>query len=689
VSRVLYMGKYPPLQGGTSVQGLWLVGALARAGCNIDVISSGEIGGARYTCAFTKMDWQVLATFFPEFLQVQRFELATEDPYSSYSIPETDAYVTRLVALALERAEVMRPDFIIAHYLEPFGVAASLVSEIMGVPYAIIHAGSDITRLSLLPSRRTAYRSVLTGASVVLSARSAGHLATAMGTPPDRLLTDRPSLTPTNVFTDLAEPLDPAALQDCWRAEGLPHRVYGAAPPPDRRAVLCVGKVDERKGTFDLVRALARLHAEKRPCPHLVFVTEQGSPMFERLRALVAASDLGGQVSFLPFLPQWRLKDVFAASRAVAFLENQFPVAIHRPQVPREAAAAGLALILSAEVARYQRSTRPVVAGRDAIIINDPTKTDDVADALALVASDDTTVTQLADAASTLYRWPSTEQKDRWVREFLDLMTTSNQVRRLAAVSVDEFNSSLIRLFADRAYRASAQSNVGALEPANLTETERDTLRAVLADHVTLERYCSSLMHKKYAFLSRYFRDAFEQAPDCEAAVRKAFLEHWVLQELPLADEIMRFRDFVLNRMSVQADDRQTLRATIVLAAAQARALFVDVDEVVPIDWMNESITIRITSHSQFVETPTRPHQSAREATNERWTAIVFPDLLEFIARTFEVSPDLLDLLRPLHQTTPLSEVVAKLQQLSGGAPMERIRALIDRLGAMGVLTAA
>jgi glycosyltransferase involved in cell wall biosynthesis len=62
-----------------------------------------------------------------------------------------------------------RPDVVECNYLAPYGIAALVVSRLLGVPLIVRHAGSDLVKLLGWDQTRAALESLLTSADLVVS----------------------------------------------------------------------------------------------------------------------------------------------------------------------------------------------------------------------------------------------------------------------------------------------------------------------------------------------------------------------------------------------------------------------------------------------------------------------------------------------------------------------------------------
>lgn len=689
MSSVCYLGKYPPQQGGTAVQGLWLCHALAQRGYAVDVVSTGGYGGAQYACAIGEDDWAALHKSYPAFSAVRRIDIDHEDRSRSFAIPDVDPLVSRLASAALDAIAEHGAEFIVGHYLEPYGVAAALVASLTRLPYAIIHAGSDIARLSRLPTRTSLYAGVLARASIVLSTRAAGREIQRLGARPEAIIADRPSLTPLELFAQPAEGLNVAALRRHLADGRSPWKVMGGGLPQDRPVVGIFGKLGDAKGSFDIARALGTLKRSGRETPHLLYVTEQESRRFDHLRSLLADEGVLDDVTLLPYLPHWRMPGAFALCSVVAFLENRFSVEIHRPQVPREAAVSGKCVLLSSEVAGYQVTTRPITDQQDALIVRDPRDIAELSAALSRIARSPAEISEIGEVARSLYRWPTNGHVARWIDDFVATMTSARHVQSGSDMTLAAFQSTLVRIYADRTFRLSAREALPADTSGQLTDRELASIRAVLADGQALERYCASLINKKYSFLARHFSAVLTAYPDLEPALRAAFTQEWVLREKPLPDELEQFEGLLLRiaERSLDGAVGQRPLASIMLAGARARALFRPVRELVAPDPADETSIVRLAPWCELLNLPTVPEGvAAGDPGTAGWHGLVVPSLTDFGVRSFGISEIMYRVLDGLRNPNTIGAIVAELLEADAAQSHSDVLEAIRGLASIGAI---
>src|SRR5262249_58789389 len=77
-------------------------------------------------------------------------------------------YITKLTSLGLELAAREPIDVIYSHYAEPYGVAAHILAQTIGVPHVARTAGSDAGRLWSLPQFIALYAHIFRSANAVI-----------------------------------------------------------------------------------------------------------------------------------------------------------------------------------------------------------------------------------------------------------------------------------------------------------------------------------------------------------------------------------------------------------------------------------------------------------------------------------------------------------------------------------------
>lgn len=386
--RILAICKYPPIQGGTSSRCYSALHALASAGHSVTVVTNAAQAEDAYRVALFPPDVGFLNRSYPSGGSVEMLSTGAV-PVAGQYVPRGDSFTSRLAAIAIRAAETARPDVIFASYLEPYGTAALLTANAIGIPYVLEHAGSDRTRLLAHPELHAALRQVVRQASVIFNS---DRSLVGLGVDPAKITRTMPSLLPEGAFT----PKGPTLLEGDVAS-------FVPAPPPgffERPVVGIYGKVGVAKGSFALVKALEELRVRG---VEFSFAAMTGGSRHADFEEGIRNAGLEDVTWKLPFLAPWRVPEFLRCCDLVCFLEHDFPVKIHGPKVPREVLAVGRTLVLSEEIRAKQLRPSELVDGETAFIIADPSAGNELAEKLASALGDATARSEVARKGHLLY----------------------------------------------------------------------------------------------------------------------------------------------------------------------------------------------------------------------------------------------------------------------------------------------
>jgi glycosyltransferase involved in cell wall biosynthesis len=374
------IGKFPPIEGGVSVQQYWSAHELAQRGHQIHVVTNANEVEPRFRMFMRATDWLACEGDYPGGGSV-RVHLTERFGPAQRHIPLHNPFATKLASQAARVIEEHSLQLVFSYYLEPYGIAGHLAAEMTGRPHVVRHAGSDVGRLRLNPQFGPLYDYILRGAARIITGRSlAGQLQSA-GVDPDRMFLradfrppgsfhpDGAVLDLEQLFADLAVDAESEAIQKPASLAGPPY-------------IGIYGKLGEAKGTFDLLRALKCLRQRGQRLSLLVVGRSwaRTEATFHDAISELAISDC---VMRLPFLPHWRIPEVIRLCQAVCFLERDFPIAYHTPMVPREVFSCGRCLIGSAEVLARQPMPERLVHGWNCLAVRDVRAPDELSSLIA------------------------------------------------------------------------------------------------------------------------------------------------------------------------------------------------------------------------------------------------------------------------------------------------------------------
>lgn len=188
---------------------------------------------------------------YPRFLSVPKFLRPLDGFFLFLSL--------LLTVLRLRRAFDF--DLIDAHLAFPDGFACLLLARLLGKPLSVTLRGHDINLLPKYPIRRWQIRRVLRGADRVIAVAAAlRQAAVALGCDPNKT-----AVVSNGVDPELFFPADRAHARRTLRL------------PPDRKIILSVGHLVERKGFHLVTEALRRLRSEGMQDTYYVIVGGPGA----------------------------------------------------------------------------------------------------------------------------------------------------------------------------------------------------------------------------------------------------------------------------------------------------------------------------------------------------------------------------------------------------------------------------
>ena len=402
----------------------WHAHGLAALGHEVHVVTNAKEAVSPFRMYMRPEDWaRCQASYGAGSVTVHWTD--SVDRSQSY-IPMASPFVTKLAGTAAGVHAKAAFDVVYSHYLEPYGIAGHLAAEIISVPHVTRMAGSDAGRLWLHPQFEALYDHVLKSAEAVVAVGTVAERAIARGVAADRITPGGYFSLPEQLFTPLGPRLDLNALRnDVARDPGFRELLWGGFGP-DRPHFGIYGKLGERKGSFALLGAIHRLRRSGRDVGLVVLA--QGDPKVqERFRKEASELGLADRILQLPFIPHWRVPEFLRGCLAVCCLEQDFPIGIHSPIIPREVLMAGTCLVGSTEVIRKLPSYDRLPHGYGCIAIEDVDDIEVLSERLAAIADDPHTAAAIGRRG---HRFAAELQQDMQFPQVLERILASAAARR-------------------------------------------------------------------------------------------------------------------------------------------------------------------------------------------------------------------------------------------------------------------
>jgi glycosyltransferase involved in cell wall biosynthesis len=409
--KVCIVGKYPPIEGGVSTETYWLARGLASRGHEIHVVTNANEVEERFKLKFRDQDSTYYSPMFQNGGRVLVYNVAAYSRSRMYHIPEQNPFVTKLAGLAAQIVAANKCDVILGYYLEPYAIAAHLVSQWTQVPLVIKHAGSDVDRLFRVDEMATTYAQVCRSASRVVTVSRLRPRFRALGLSEEQLQETIPYAVPTEIFRPDGPLLDVATLR--IRTDSSSATSFDESVP----AVGIYGKIGASKGTFDLLDALSILRSQGSSFCVLAMI---GAAQVAELETHAAKRGLLDRTFVLPLTPNWRVPEFLRRCACVCVLEREFGVKVHRPVTPREVMACGVPLMISAELAKKHVYGNALKNEENCIIIDKPQDHAALAVALSPLLVDAARRHAIGNCASQLAR--DMENRDRYLEQWESIL---------------------------------------------------------------------------------------------------------------------------------------------------------------------------------------------------------------------------------------------------------------------------
>lgn len=314
--------KYPPIQGGVCIQSFWLAQWLAVSGHRVTVLTNAEEVEDEYKITLSEADKTLLSGYWkPNSIRV----VSTTTNKRHVFIPRNNPFCEKMVALGLDIIAEDRPDFIMSHYFQPYGVVAMTLSMLSGIPYSVRNAGSDVGRLAKT-ELGSLYTEVVSRASAVFTTQRNNGFLHELGMNSRQL-----ELYPANLRLP----------GDLFFPEDRP-----VAPDGQFRFVI-FGKAGEAKGTPELIKLAKVLKQRGSPIGIDAYWSGRDLPKY---KPMITEADVARVIRLKPLVPHWQIPEVIRSADAGLFLENRFKIAHHTPGVPAEINCCGRYIVTTGEI---------------------------------------------------------------------------------------------------------------------------------------------------------------------------------------------------------------------------------------------------------------------------------------------------------------------------------------------------
>ncbi len=385
--RICIIGKFPPIQGGVSMRTYWTAHGLAARGHEVHVVTNAKEVRPPFRMHMRPEDWMRCEATGASTVTVHWTDPV--DRSQSY-IPMASPFVTKLATLATGAHAAQRFDVIFSHYMEPYGIAGHLASQMTGIPHVVRMAGSDAGRLWHHPQFEALYDHVLRSAEAIVVTGAVAERAIGRGVDAHRVVAGGSYALPEALFTPDGPRLDLFALArelETTDADAGLRDAHWGHLAPGMPYFGIYGKLGDNKGSFAILAAMQCLK-DAGVNAGLVALAHGRPEIERRFRDRVQELGLTDRVLQIPFLPHWRVPEFLRGCLAVCCLEQNFPIGFHSPITPLEVLMCGRCLVGSTEVIRKLPQWQRLPHGYGCVAIEDVNDIETLSHGLAAIARD-------------------------------------------------------------------------------------------------------------------------------------------------------------------------------------------------------------------------------------------------------------------------------------------------------------
>jgi glycosyltransferase involved in cell wall biosynthesis len=351
--KIMMICKYPPIQGGVSADAFWTAQLFVEMGHEVQVVTNALEVEESYRVEMSAEDSALLTGFEVKDSVVVH---STFQDKKHLHIPQNNPVISKLVGIGLSVVKKFNPDLIWAYYLEPYGVAALLISKITNVPFSIRHAGSDLGRLMQTEQLQSLYYEVFRNAAAILSRSIHFDYFESIGVSKSRMFQAVSPRLPSKLF--------------------FPTEFYKNR---EKFVIGVYGKVGSAKGTVELLRALAILKSREFPC---VLKAHWGGRDMNRVLKEVGDLSIEDIVEVKGFIPHWKIPNFIHECDTIVFLENGFGIAFHGPAIPLESLSCGRPVIVTKEIKMKPSFGGVLFENKNCLVVPSPINPESLAEAI-------------------------------------------------------------------------------------------------------------------------------------------------------------------------------------------------------------------------------------------------------------------------------------------------------------------
>lgn len=395
--KILFIGKFPPIQGGVSSSSLTLIRDLNNLGHEVLVLTNANEVEQGFRQNLTENDWHHINEYVGQNVKI----FGSSSNQNPLHIPFSKCYFEKLSGLGVEILENNKVDLIICWYFQPYLQVAAYLSTLFSIPYVANHAGSDLGRLSKESHFRNIFSKSLERCEMIFTRRNSINL----------LRETFPEISDSQIRVikkgnKLPKIFNVKAYAVSLRDEILEARtifsknkfysnessilaaINDGFPNNETPTLGMYGKIGKSKGSFAIIEALNELVNNDVDFNFIYIAGGTKATFNEFVKKLNDFPKLISKVWIIPYVSYIKVPNFIKAFDITLFLENGFSIDIHNPTIPFEILAIGSCLITTDEITKKTVLDTLLINHKNYMRVKDPNIATDLASTIEYALQD-------------------------------------------------------------------------------------------------------------------------------------------------------------------------------------------------------------------------------------------------------------------------------------------------------------
>ena len=359
--KILFIGKFPPIQGGVSSSSMTLVRDLNNLGHEVLVLTNSNEVEQGFRQNLSENDWCDIREYVGHNVKI----IGSTSKQNPLHIPFSKCYFEKLSGLGVDILENNKVDLIICWYFQPYLQVASYLSTLFSIPYVANHAGSDLGRLCKENHFRNIFSKSLERCEMIFTRRNSINL----------LRTTFPEISDSQIRVIKKGNKLPKIFDVKAKAVSLSNEILKARnifsnnkfysnessmlaaindglPNNEIPTLGMYGKIGKSKGSFAIIEALNELLNNGVEFNFIYIAGGTKATFSEFVKNLCDFPNLISKIWIIPYVSYIKIPNFIKVFDITLFLENGFSIDIHNPTVPFEILAIGSCLITTDEITK-------------------------------------------------------------------------------------------------------------------------------------------------------------------------------------------------------------------------------------------------------------------------------------------------------------------------------------------------